>query len=49
MTVQIPTDFESFVQNIIARGSFQTETQVVGEALRLLQEQERRLEKLRNP
>jgi antitoxin ParD1/3/4 len=47
MTVQIPVDFESFVQSIIARGSFQTETQVVGEALRLLQERERRLEELR--
>ena len=47
MSVDIPTDLQPFVQSMIAGGSFHSETEVVGEALRLLQNRQRRLEELR--
>lgn len=47
MTVEIPAELEHFVQQVINRGSFSSEAEVVGEALRLLQERESRLEQLR--
>lgn len=47
MTVDIPAEFSDFVQNIISRGSFASEADVVGAGLRLLAERERKLELLR--
>ena len=47
MTVEIPLNYQAFVKTIIDRGQFQTEEQVVGEALRLLVERNRRLEEFR--
>ena len=43
MTVEIPPEHQAFVKDAIARGEFGSETEVVGEALRLLEERERRL------
>ena len=47
MTVDIPAEFSQFVQQVISRGSFASETEVVGAGLRLLQARERKLEALR--
>jgi len=47
MSVDIPADLQPFVQSMIAGGSFHSEAEVVGEALRLLQNRQRRLEELR--
>ena len=47
MTIDIPTEYQSFVQTVIARGTFATEAHVITEALRLLRERERRLDELR--
>ena len=47
MTVEIPSDFQQFVHTVIDAGSFKNESEVVGEALRLLQERQRRIEELR--
>ena len=47
MTVEIPVNYQAFVKAVIDRGQFQTEEQVVGEALRLLAERDRRLEEFR--
>jgi antitoxin ParD1/3/4 len=47
MTVEIPPEYQQFVQSVIARGGFQTEVQVVSEALRLLEERDRHVEALR--
>jgi antitoxin ParD1/3/4 len=47
MTVEIPPEYRPFVQAVIARGGFQTEAEVVGEALRLLQERDRHVDALR--
>jgi len=47
MTTEIPPEYQQFVQNMIGSGAFPTEAAVVGEALRLLQERERRLAELR--
>ncbi len=47
MTVEIPSDFQQFVHSVIDAGSYKNETEVVGEALRLLQERQRRIEELR--
>ncbi len=47
MTVEIPPEHEQFVKAVLARGEFQTEGQVISEALRLLEERDRRLEQLR--
>ena len=40
MNVPIPADVEQFVESVIRSGSFQTEAEVVGEALRLLKKRE---------
>ena len=40
MNVPIPAEFQEFVESIIRSGSFQTETEVVGEALGLLKKRE---------
>ena len=37
MTVEIPPELAGFVQSIISAGSFNSEAEVIGEALRLLQ------------
>ncbi len=47
MSVDIPADMLPFVQSMIASGGFRSETEVVGEALRLLQTRQRKLEELR--
>jgi antitoxin ParD1/3/4 len=47
MTVEIPPEFQQFVHQVIDAGSYTSETAVVGEALRLLQHRQRRLEELR--
>ena len=47
MTIDIPADLQQFVHNAIDAGSYKNETEVVGEALRLLQERQRRIEALR--
>ena len=48
MTVEIPAEYQQFVQAVIAQGEYQTEAQVIGEALRLFQERESRLQALRD-
>ena len=47
MTVEIPPEFQQFVHQVIDSGSYQSEEAVVGEALRLLQHRQQRLEELR--
>ena len=47
MTVEIPSDFQQFVHSVIDAGSYKNETEVVGEALRLLQDRQQRIEELR--
>ncbi len=47
MSVEIPSELQQFVQSVIASGTFQSESEVIGEALRLLQERQRRLRSLR--
>jgi putative addiction module CopG family antidote len=47
MTVEIPSEFQQFVHQVIDSGSYQSEEAVVGEALRLLQHRQQRLEELR--
>ena len=47
MTVEIPLNYQAFVKTVIDHGQFQTEEQVVGEALRLLAERNRRVEEFR--
>ncbi len=47
MTVEIPVEFQQFVDSVIGRGSFKSEADVVGTALGLLREHERRIEDLR--
>ena len=47
MTVEIPPDLQQFVDQIIDAGGYKTEAEVVGQALRLLQERQRRIEELR--
>ncbi len=47
MTVEIPPEFQQFVHQVIDAGSYTSEAAVVGEALRLLQQRQRRLEELR--
>jgi antitoxin ParD1/3/4 len=48
MTVEIPSNYQAFVKTFIDRGQFETEEQVVGEALRLFAERNDRLEKIRS-
>ena len=47
MTVEIPSDFSSLFTASIDAGSYKNETEVVGQALRLLQERQQRIEELR--
>jgi antitoxin ParD1/3/4 len=47
MNVEIPAEFQQFVHQVIDAGSYQSEEAVVGEALRLLQHRQRRLDELR--
>lgn len=48
MTVEIPPEFAQFVSGAVGRGDFGSEAEVVGAALRLLRDRQRRLEDLRN-
>jgi antitoxin ParD1/3/4 len=48
MTIEIPADLQQFVHNAIDAGSYKDETEVVGEALRLLQERQQRIDELRH-
>ena len=47
MTVEIPPDLQQFVHQVIDAGGYNSEAEVVGQALRLLQERQRRIEELR--
>ena len=47
MTVEIPPDLQQFVHQVIESGGYKSEAEVVGQALRLLQERQRRIEELR--
>ncbi len=47
MSVEIPPDFQQFVDSAIESGSFKNASEVVGEALRLLQQRQHRLQQLR--
>jgi len=47
MTVEIPPDLQQFVHQVIDNGSFKSETEVVGQALRLLQQRQQKIEDLR--
>jgi antitoxin ParD1/3/4 len=47
MTVEIPPDLQQFVDQIIGAGGYKSEAEVVGQALRLLQQRQRRIEELR--
>ena len=47
INLEIPVEMQQFVRSVIDRGEFHTEAEVVGEALRLLQERRRRIESLR--
>ena len=47
MTVEIPPDLQQFVHQVVDAGSYKNEAEVVGQALRLLQERQRRIEELR--
>jgi putative addiction module CopG family antidote len=47
MTVEIPLDLQPFVHEIIDAGACKTEAEVVDQALRLLQQRQRRIEELR--
>jgi putative addiction module CopG family antidote len=40
MTINIPDELASFVEQAVASGQFASQEQVVGEALRLLQQQQ---------
>ena len=46
MSVEIPADLLPFVQDVIASGRSHSESDVVGEALRLLRDMESRREEL---
>jgi antitoxin ParD1/3/4 len=47
MTVEIPPDLQQFVHQVIDNGSFKSENEVVGQALRLLQQRQQKIEELR--
>lgn len=47
MTMQLPADIETRVQEMVARGDFSDADAVIREAMRLLDEQESRLAQLR--
>lgn len=48
MSVDVPGDLVPFVQAVIASGRFRTETEVIGEALRVFQELDARRKSLRD-
>jgi antitoxin ParD1/3/4 len=47
MSVEIPADLQQFVHQVIADGSYKSETDVVSQAIRLLEERQRRVDELR--
>ena len=47
MTIEIPPDLQQFVHQVIDAGGYKSEAEVVGQALRLLQERQRRTDELR--
>lgn len=47
MSVEIPSEYLPLVHDMVATGTYPSESAVVGEALRLLAEQQRRQEELR--
>jgi antitoxin ParD1/3/4 len=47
MTVEIPPDLQQFVHQAIDAGGYKSEAEVVGQALRLLQQRQRQIEELR--
>lgn len=47
MTIKLPPDVEASIRQKVGRGRFLDATEVVREAMRLLDEQERRLDVLR--
>ncbi|MEM9925904.1 MAG: type II toxin-antitoxin system ParD family antitoxin [Cyanobacteria bacterium P01_D01_bin.50] len=48
MNIEIKPEHEKFIQEQIATGRFLSADDVINEAFKLLEEQERRLEELRN-
>lgn len=40
MSIEIPAEFLPWIQNAVARGSYKSESAVIGEALRLLQQRD---------
>jgi antitoxin ParD1/3/4 len=47
MTVEIPPDLQQFVDQVVSTGGYKSEAEVVGEALKLLQQRQQRIEELR--
>jgi antitoxin ParD1/3/4 len=47
MTVEIPPEHQQFVKAVIASGQFESEAQVIGDALRLLEGRGRQADSLR--
>lgn len=47
MSVTLPTEFEQFVHQEVTSGRYRSEQDVVADALRLLQERDRRRKELR--
>ena len=47
MTVEIPSEFQRFVNQVIDSGSYKTESEVIGDALRLLEQRRQHIEELR--
>jgi putative addiction module CopG family antidote len=47
MTIEIPSEYQQFVREMIGSGTYHTEAEVVGEALQLLKDRQERLEHLR--
>ncbi len=47
MTVQIPDELRAYVEGVVNEGTFHSESEVVAEALRLMQDRYRRLATLR--
>lgn len=43
MSIDIPSEFVPWVQNAVASGSYKSESAVIGEAIRLLQQRDERL------
>ncbi len=45
--LDVPADLQQFMRSVIDRGEFQSEAEVVGEALRLYRERRQKIERLR--